>query len=283
MSKQVIAPTVARSTVARIACCPHCTNVNKFMNKNLPTDHWLRETTDPKSPVICKELLSTECRFCRKLGHTKTQCPELVEKNRLGQQPQQQSQQQPLPKTIPPVSKNRFDCLQDDDEVLPKNKMDISTNEEKSRIVSKKVKLDMDYPEFGSKRTIMRATMDDVVDTVDTTVDTVDTKMNFATSDTKMNFAKAVATLPSAPPAKVVIVLPLPILEQKQKVDYTKMGVFTPLTLANRSSWADTDSDEDDLDNDGNPLEHLRTEYGEQTRQGRVNSWGDLSEEDDSY
>ena len=52
------------SAVARTPCCPHCTNVNKFMNQNLPTDHWLRETADPKSRVVCKELMATECRFC---------------------------------------------------------------------------------------------------------------------------------------------------------------------------------------------------------------------------
>jgi hypothetical protein len=72
----------------RTPCCPHCTNVNQFALRKdpkanvLPTDHYLRESPDPASRVVCRELLNTKCRFCEKLGHTVSACPEAAEKNK---------------------------------------------------------------------------------------------------------------------------------------------------------------------------------------------------------
>lgn len=56
--------------------CPHCSKLNRHLSpiEQLPTDHYVRKTRDPKSPVICPELLKTRCPECGKLGHTKLYC-----------------------------------------------------------------------------------------------------------------------------------------------------------------------------------------------------------------
>jgi exopolysaccharide biosynthesis predicted pyruvyltransferase EpsI len=50
--------------------CAHCKNIG------LPSDHWLRESADPRSRTVCQVLLKTECLFCHKNGHTISFCEE---------------------------------------------------------------------------------------------------------------------------------------------------------------------------------------------------------------
>jgi hypothetical protein len=49
--------------------CVHCRNLG------LEFDHWLRKSPEPDSPVVCKVLLATECRYCHAFGHTVGSCP----------------------------------------------------------------------------------------------------------------------------------------------------------------------------------------------------------------
>jgi hypothetical protein len=42
------------------------------------TSHFVRDK--PNGKIVCPTLLSTECRYCHDLGHTKTHCPKLAEK-----------------------------------------------------------------------------------------------------------------------------------------------------------------------------------------------------------
>lgn len=49
--------------------CVHCRNLG------LKFDHWLRQSPEPDSPVVCPVLLKTECRYCHELGHTVGSCP----------------------------------------------------------------------------------------------------------------------------------------------------------------------------------------------------------------
>lgn len=48
--------------------CAHCRNLG------LPTNHALRQSADPKSPVVCPVLKSTQCLKCGDLGHTASHC-----------------------------------------------------------------------------------------------------------------------------------------------------------------------------------------------------------------
>lgn len=56
--------------------CKHCANLNRVLDplNQLPTNHYLRKTRDPSSPVTCPELLKTKCPECGVKGHTKFYC-----------------------------------------------------------------------------------------------------------------------------------------------------------------------------------------------------------------
>ena len=40
-----------------------------------PHNHTVRNWTLPEKPIICPQLLATECTFCKSIGHTKQYCP----------------------------------------------------------------------------------------------------------------------------------------------------------------------------------------------------------------
>jgi hypothetical protein len=44
----------------------------------LPVDHFLRESRDPSSPIVCPELKNTQCQLCFKMGHTRSHCPSQI-------------------------------------------------------------------------------------------------------------------------------------------------------------------------------------------------------------
>ena len=56
--------------------CAHCFNLGK--DESVFRSHWLRASPDPSSPVVCPELLATECSYCFKQGHTKSRCPIIL-------------------------------------------------------------------------------------------------------------------------------------------------------------------------------------------------------------
>lgn len=86
--------------------------------------HFIRESRDPNSKVVCPTLLELECRFCHKNGHTVKYCPSLKEREK--QQQQQQKQQKKriyiMDEKMPEVRKtthnNVFACLDSDEEVF---------------------------------------------------------------------------------------------------------------------------------------------------------------------
>jgi hypothetical protein len=46
-------------------------------NKGIPAphNHSVRHWTMPNRPIICPELLATQCSNCNMMGHTKLYCP----------------------------------------------------------------------------------------------------------------------------------------------------------------------------------------------------------------
>ena len=60
--------------------CAHCFNLKKPESEY--RSHFLRASPDPKSAVVCPELLATNCRYCLKNGHTVGACPILAERKR---------------------------------------------------------------------------------------------------------------------------------------------------------------------------------------------------------
>ena len=59
----------------RSPVCAYCKNLNQ---PGIPTDHWLRESPDPKSPITCPILRWEECSWCGIDGHTKKYCADFI-------------------------------------------------------------------------------------------------------------------------------------------------------------------------------------------------------------
>jgi hypothetical protein len=251
--------TSSANTVARLPCCPHCTNVNKFMNKNLPTDHWLRETADPTSPIVCKELMATECRVCHNLGHTRSQCPSLAQSGQAQSVivPMKPLQSKPSSHTTF-KSKNVFEDLDNSDDEKPVskivNKPVANVSQSKVLPVTKKAKLDLDFPAFGQQ--IRSST------TTTATATTSDSSI--------LNFAKAIMA-PALP--TVIKVAPEPVKESVK-------SAYKPISIAQKNkSWLDSDSGEDDLTEEYIALHRAMEHDFADTQRGRVNSWGNAHDE----
>jgi hypothetical protein len=76
------------------------------------SSHFIRETRDPNSRVVCPTLLALECRFCYKKGHTVKYCKTLKNKDVLPQTIKR-SKPQEIQKIQPT---NTFACLEEEEE-----------------------------------------------------------------------------------------------------------------------------------------------------------------------
>lgn len=77
------------------------------------TSHYVRETPDPSSRVVCPTLLSMECKYCYKKGHTVKFCKVIKNRSR---QPNKSPKPLPVEDTKKPVSNNMYSLLESDDE-----------------------------------------------------------------------------------------------------------------------------------------------------------------------
>jgi hypothetical protein len=102
------------------AYCAHCANIGK--PESIYRSHFVRESADPNSRIVCPELLATECPYCYKCGHTKSRCPILLaqEKQRKKEERTQKivekkaEQPQTSSKKINKII-NKFSVLDDSD------------------------------------------------------------------------------------------------------------------------------------------------------------------------
>ena len=76
MSRFTVRPTSRRAP--RTPFCGICKKAGKTQQEF--TSHFVRDA--PNGKVVCPTLLSTECRYCHDMGHTKTHCPKLADKAR---------------------------------------------------------------------------------------------------------------------------------------------------------------------------------------------------------
>ena len=68
-----------RATSRRAPRTPFCSVCKKAgKTESEYTSHFVRDRPGPNGRVVCPTLLSTECRYCHELGHTKTHCPKLA-------------------------------------------------------------------------------------------------------------------------------------------------------------------------------------------------------------
>ena len=76
------------SSVALKKYCKVCHDAGKSETEY--TSHFIRENRDPCSKVVCPTLLSLECRYCSKKGHTVKYCKNL-EKDKIAEARQTKS------------------------------------------------------------------------------------------------------------------------------------------------------------------------------------------------
>lgn len=231
---------------ARVPCCPHCSNVNKFSKTDtiLPTDHFLRETPSPDSKLVCPVLLATECRYCKQLGHTISKCPIIAENKKRDSEmecnmQQRNCQKQSESKSTPISfrSNNAFGVLDSDsdDEVKPKHvaktnrtvmgSSNIMGSNKRKRDESQKEKIQFDFPPLESELIISNQSKCDQL-------------------KCDMNFADAIKK--EAPVVeKPVTVLP-PMLTPITKQQPQSMGIFKKV----HTNWADSDSEDEYSESD---------------------------------
>lgn len=58
--------------------CKVCDDAGKSLKE--VHSHWVKETSDPGSKVVCPTLLKQKCNYCKKAGHTIKYCDRLKEK-----------------------------------------------------------------------------------------------------------------------------------------------------------------------------------------------------------
>lgn len=92
--------------------CKVCHDTGK--DEKTYTSHYVRENPDPTSRIVCPTLLSMECKYCFKKGHTVKFCK--VIKNRSYKQ-QQVASKPPASETKSSIAKsnNIYDLLDNDD------------------------------------------------------------------------------------------------------------------------------------------------------------------------
>jgi Nanos RNA binding domain len=86
--------------------CKFCHDIGKSEQEY--TNHWVKDQT---GKIVCPTLLSTECRFCFKMGHTTKFCDVLANQNK--QKNRVQYNDQKIQKNENIISSNRFQSLEE--------------------------------------------------------------------------------------------------------------------------------------------------------------------------
>ena len=101
-----------KSTTTMKPFCKVCYDTGK--SESQYTSHFVKDIPGPKGVVVCPTLLSLECRYCKKIGHTVSRCPLVHEKRKM-QRKKPYVVQKKEKNTVPAVS-NIFHALDMDDE-----------------------------------------------------------------------------------------------------------------------------------------------------------------------
>jgi hypothetical protein len=129
--------------MSAMSYCKVCHDAGK--EESVYTSHFIRETKDPNSKIVCPTLLSLQCRFCSNQGHTVKYCKEIKKKQQEKDKKEKQAKQQlkiiiphpPSPVLYSCPSNNMFNVLDDDsdqeDDDLPPL---VSVNERLPPLVS---------------------------------------------------------------------------------------------------------------------------------------------------
>jgi hypothetical protein len=118
--------------------CKVCQDAGKSEKEY--TSHYVRQSPDPNSPVVCPTLLSQSCRYCDKPGHTTKHCPNLASDQKKekkeaylkAKKEEEYKKATQKPVTKPTKSTNLFSALDSDSEEeekpKPKAKKQVTTS-----------------------------------------------------------------------------------------------------------------------------------------------------------
>lgn len=128
--------------------CKVCCDAGK--PESLYTNHFVRSGPTPNSKVICPTLLSLECRYCSKKGHTVKFCSVLEKnKNQANKILMKENvhQQAPAKKDAKPI--NVFAILDEDSD-------EEETNEETNEETKVSNNIDNDFPVLGGAKSCVQ-------------------------------------------------------------------------------------------------------------------------------
>ena len=98
-SKQLNYNNPTMTTKTKTSFCKVCFDAKK--SKEEYTSHWVKSETGPNGVVVCPYLLSLECRYCKKSGHTPRWCPVMKKRQAARRSRVREPEQVPEPEPEP--------------------------------------------------------------------------------------------------------------------------------------------------------------------------------------
>ena len=122
------------SSVALKKYCKVCHDAGKSETEY--TSHFIRENRDPLSKVVCPTLLSLDCRYCSKKGHTVKYC-KILEKDKIAETRQSKSITNTKSKSQEKYKQpnNMFSNLESDSEDEQEQEQEVKVKEEKELVI----------------------------------------------------------------------------------------------------------------------------------------------------
>ena len=208
------------SKIAPNKYCKVCHDAGKSETEY--TSHFIRESRDPCSKVVCPTLLSLECRYCSKKGHTVKYC-KILEKDKIVEARQSKSITNTKINKKPKIEEkykqpnNMFSNLESDSDEEEVHVKEVKVNHLVYRLPNKK--------ESDSE-------------------DEEENDLGFRHPDIK-SYASALLR-PAIIHKEVKITLPIPIMSNTRKINNIVPSYNNiKSTYIKNKSWADTDSDSD--------------------------------------
>ena len=235
------------SSVAPKKYCKVCHDAGKSETEY--TTHFIRADRDPCSKIVCPTLLSLECRYCSKKGHTVKYC-KLLEKDKIAETRQSKSitntKTKPKSEEKYKQPNNMFSNLESDSEDEEVEVKEVKkVNHLVFRVPNKK-ETDSEDEEVEVKE----------VKKVNHLVYRVPNKKESDSEDEEENdlafrhpdiksYASALLR-PAIIHKEVKITLPIPIMSNTRKINNIVPSYNNiKSTYIKNKSWADTDSDSD--------------------------------------
>lgn len=96
--------------------CKVCHDTGK--DEKTYTSHYVRETPDPTSRIVCPTLLSMECKYCYKKGHTVKHCKIIKSRSQAQERAVRRvnNETKKVSAETVNISKNMYDILECDDD-----------------------------------------------------------------------------------------------------------------------------------------------------------------------